>query len=253
MLRDGIIKIVCWKWKKEGYRSQFTAEHVNTLRDMVRRNLRVAHDFVCITDDPRGIDEDIHIIKLWNNPAPHYGDKDKPNCFYRLRAFSEEMKDLIGERFMWLDLDVVITGDITPLVTDPAKFKIWCVDGERMPCNGSLVLMEAGARADIWKKFNPNDVDPRRGYRQLGGGIVGSDQGWIAQNLRASDEFFSQKDGVYSFRCHLLPDKGRLPPKSKLIFFHGVHHPWDEKLQKQHPWIARYYQRDSKHEKVLNQ
>ena len=137
-----MITVVCWKWKKDDYRSKFESWHVDVLRDMVRRNTSVPHRFVCITDDASGIfDPSVEIIPLWANPAPNYGSHMRPNCFVRLPAFSSEMKSLLGEKFIWLDLDTVITGNIDHILSDEADFKIWKVDGETMPCNGSMVMM----------------------------------------------------------------------------------------------------------------
>ena len=64
------LTICCFKWQSPiQYRTKFRAQHVNTLRNMFRRHLHMPHEFVCITDDPAGIDQDIRIVKLWNDLA----------------------------------------------------------------------------------------------------------------------------------------------------------------------------------------
>ena len=122
-----------------------------------------------------------------------------------------------------------------------ADFKIWKVDNERMPCNGSLVSMKAGARKDIWENFNPQTVHPRWGFSQGPRRFVGSDQAWIAQNLNAKTQYFGQKDGIFSYRCHMQNRQDWLPKDSKIIFFHGDAKPWDDNL-KDLPWIKQHYQ-----------
>jgi hypothetical protein len=117
-----MLAVVCWKWKpKIGYRSTFCAEHVNVLRSMVERHYRKPHQLVCITDDGAGIDPRVRVVPLWQDharlPSPHGGNN--PSCYRRLRAFSAEAAELIGPRFVSVDLDCVITGDMRPVWDRP--------------------------------------------------------------------------------------------------------------------------------------
>ena len=100
-----MIDIVTFKWNQDGFRNKYTAEHVNRLAEMVKRNTTLPYRFVCVTDDPKGIREDVHVIKLWENPAPQYGTLKRPNCFARLKMFAEEAKAQFHERIVWMDLD----------------------------------------------------------------------------------------------------------------------------------------------------
>ena len=43
--------VACLKWG-----TRYSADYVNNLRAMVARNLTVAHRFLCITDDPSGVE-----------------------------------------------------------------------------------------------------------------------------------------------------------------------------------------------------
>src|SRR6185503_624067 len=212
------LSIVTFKWKgSKGFRNEYTADHVNRLAEMLQRNTTVKYDFYCVTDDPTGIREDVKVVPLWDNPAPHYGGTKRPNCFARLKVFSEEAKQLFGERVVWMDLDVLILGNIDNILRDKSDLKLWYVDGEISPCNGSLVMHKLGTRTALWTKFNPQDVDAEDGYQHRG--FVGSDQAWIAQNLTPQDLRYGKVDGVYSYRCHL---KGKpLPADVKMVFFHG--------------------------------
>lgn len=238
-----MLNIITYKWKKDGYRSKFEGWHVNALFEQCKLHVHVPFKFWLVTDDPTGVDPAISVIPLWANPAPHYavGEFDRPNCFYRLKMFSKEFQDLMDGPIMSLDLDTVITGDITHLITQD-EFTIWCPDGERMPCNGSLVYFHNTERTKkLWEKFDPSRIDPDYSLRREEGKFVGSDQAWIATNLLPEDKFYGIKDGVYSFRCHLLPKGGRLPHDAKIVFFHGKYDPWDEALWKKYPWIKTHY------------
>lgn len=237
------LTVVCFKWSRPGYRSVFTGEHVNILRDMIRRNTTVPHEFACVTDDPRGIDSEIKTIKLWENPAPGYGRENRPNCFYRLKAFDPHIESILGPRFLWMDLDTVILKNIDHILSDQADFKIWGVDGAEMPCNGSLVLHRAGTRAHIWNNFDPGKICPVQGLKKVNG-FQGSDQAWIAGQMGPQDQLFQKKDGVYSYRIHLRCGRERLPEDARIVFFHGRHNPWDEGVRSRLRWVAQHYRRD---------
>jgi len=236
-----MISILAFKWRKEGYRTQFTAEHVNKFFEGVARNTTVPYRPICITDDPTGIDKHIEIIPLWENPCPKYGNEHRPNCFYRLKCFDPDMKDVLGEKFVWMDLDAVFTGNIDHILNDPADFKMWRVDGEYMPCNGSLVLHRTGTREDIWKMFNPGRIHPVTGLKVAG--MIGSDQAWMGTQLTDAekDNTFGQKDGVYSYRCHIKKFNLDLPQDCKVVFFHGILNPWDDEVKRERPWVQFHY------------
>lgn len=249
---ERMIKVVCFKWHKPGYRTKFTGEHVNILYNMVKRNTTVDFEFICITDDATSINPDIRIIPLWENPCPKYAQTNsmRPNCYVRLRMFSDEMRDLIGEKFIWMDLDNVITGNIDHILNDPADFKMARIDGEFMPVNGSLCMIKAGARSDIWTGFNPNMVHPVTGLLRCSGRPVGSDQAWISLQLTEEEKAktWGQSDGVYSYRCHLKKSETRenpiadLPQNACMVLFHGNFMPDDPEIQSKYKWVkANYY------------
>jgi hypothetical protein len=234
-----VIKVITWKWHRPGYRDRYLASYVNTFYAMLARNTTVPFEPLCITDDPVGVN--VPTMKLWDNPVPDYGSLHKPNCFYRVRAFSSEFTHSLG-KFIWFDLDSVICGNVDHLLTDDADFKIWRPDGEKMPCNGSLVLHQAGTRAYTWAFFNPELVDRKWGFKYTTG-FQGSDQAWIAYNLKPQDRFFTQKEGVYSFRSHVHHQTPRhlLPSEARVVFFNGEYKPWHDTLQQQIPWIREHY------------
>jgi hypothetical protein len=244
-----MLDVVCWKWKPPGrYRSTFDARSVNTLRAMVARHLRLPHRFTCITDDGAGIDGDIRVLPLWDDFAhvPNPSNVANPSCYRRLRMFAPEARDLIGERIVSLDLDVVITDDLTPLFDRPEDFVIW--GGQTVQpgapagriynwYNGSLMMLRAGTRTRVWTEFNPAQ-SPALANRA---GCKGSDQGWISYCLGNKEAVWGAKDGVYSFRNHVVPGKGILPKGARLVAFHGRHDPWQSEVQRAYPWISEHY------------
>lgn len=244
-----MLEVICWKWKPpKGYRSQFGPETVNILRRMVERNLQLPHRFSCITDDPVGIDPEVRVIPLWDDFAqvPNPSSPRNPTCYRRLKMFSEEAKALIGERIVSLDLDVVITGDLTSLFDHDHDFAIWGgqtvnPDG-RGPIynwfNGSLMMLRAGARTKVWTDFDPA-TSPTKAHRA---GCRGSDQGWISYCLGKSEKTWGLADGVFSYRNHILPKGGKLPAGARIVVFHGQYDPWAPSVQQRTPWIVQHYQ-----------
>lgn len=241
-----MLSVVCWKWKPhDGYRSTFGPETVNVLRAMVARHYPHPHRFLCVTDDAEGIDPEVEIVPLWNDFAhlhnPH-GHPRNPSCYRRLRAFHPEIGKVFGERFVSLDLDVVITGDLTPLWHRPEDFVIWGDTNPRTLFNASMYMLTAGARAKVWTDFDPL-TSP---MKAKAAGQFGSDQGWIGYVLGPGEAKWSRADGVYSYRNEIAANHsksgvgGRLPKDARIVFFHGHVDPWA--AGQALPWVREHYQ-----------
>lgn len=246
-----LLDIVCWKWRpRAGYRSQFGPETVNVLRRMVARHLTLPHRFSCITDDAQGIDPEVRIIPLWDTYAdiPSPSGANNPSCYRRLRMFSEEARELIGSRIVSMDLDTVVTGNLDSLFDRAEDFVIWggtthILNGQRRArpwCwyNGSFMMLRAGTRTRVWTEFDPK-VSPRRAHAA---NARGSDQGWISYCLGTKEATWTDADGVRSFRSHIIPGNGKLPPGTRLVAFHGRYDPWTAEAQRVAPWIKEHYQ-----------
>lgn len=236
-----MLTFVCWKWQPpRGYRSQFSATTVNVLRSMLERHYRKPHELVCITDDPAGIDERVRVIKLWddykNVPSPH--GPLNPSCYRRLKMFSKEAAQFIGPRFVSIDLDVVITADITDLFDDESiEFKMYGDTARGTPYNGSLILHRAGTRRQLWEKFDPK-TSPNLGLAKR---YIGSDQAWIGVCLGPDEPKFTSADGVYSYRNQIAPRGGHLPSNAKIIVMHGHLDPWSPQMRMKHRWLTESY------------
>lgn len=235
-----MLSIVSFKWRPHpGYRSQFGPETVNVLKRMVARHYQKPHRFICITDDSHGIDADVEVLPLWqdhSNLSNPHGVKH-PSCYRRLRMFSPQIAELVGSRFVMLDLDAVITSDVSPLWDRPEDFVIWGDTNPKTPYNGSMMLMTAGARKHVWERFDPQQ-SPRQAVRA---GFFGSDQGWISYVLGKGEAKWTQSDGVYSWRNHVIPNRGQLPPGARIVLFHGGTDPWSDKAQR-YEWVKRHWQ-----------
>lgn len=235
------LTFVLFKWKPfSGYRSKFDGETVNVMARMIKRHYRGPLRIVCLTDDAGGINEPgVELFELWNDFAtvPNPSGKKNPSCYRRLRLFAKEPGAFLGPRFVCIDLDAVILDDITDLFNPGAPFKIWR-SGKWNPYNGSLFMLEAGARPQVWKDF-----DPIRSPRAaVAGGCRGSDQGWIAHRLGPDESTWGTDDGVYSLNIDLRERGLRIPPKgAKLVICHGSYDPWKPEFKRDFPEIERFY------------
>lgn len=242
-----MLSVVCWKWHTPGFRSTFGAEQVLTLRNMVRRNYPHPHRFICITDDPAGLEE-IETVPLWpdfREVQTPYKNKTHPGCFGRLRIFSEEMKAILGPRVVSVDLDVVITGDLTPLWQREDPFVIWGPgpssksNGPKQTWNASMFLMNTGIAPQVWSQFK-GEPSAALAFRK---GFHGSDQGWIEYVLHGSHRAtWREKHGVLSFPAMRRAESPHiLPEHAKVVFFHGPIDPWTAEAVEMAPWVERYY------------
>lgn len=234
-----MLRVVCWKWANPGYRSTFTAEHVNTLRNMVARNYRGPHEVVCMTDDPTGIDGDIRVLpvpmKYADLPSPW--SSGGPSCYRRLWLFSDEAADVIGDRMVSIDLDCVITGDMGLLWDRPEDFVGWNDPNRHGTYCGSMWLLRAGTRTKVWETFDPVESPAKV---KASSTCFGSDQGWMSLVLGPGEAKWAQPQGVYSWRNDIKTTAGKhLPENARVVFFHGEDDPWT--AGQRYQWVKDNY------------
>ena len=170
------------------------------------------------------------------------------------------MAELIGPRFAWIDMDVVVTGNVDHIFGRPEPFVMLATPKPPLPYNGSFVMMDAGARAGEVLPVDPRryagvadqwwtDDEPRR---RVPGGP--SDEKWIGACLCNEDPRLPMAkeatvgglagvDGIYYYRRH-LQEAGRertLPDDARLVIFNGRGKPWDADVRARSPWIVANY------------
>jgi len=244
-----MLTIVCFKWKPKDYwtgisRCEFTSEHVNTLLNMVNRHYHKPFRFVCVTDDPLGLDRGVEYHPLWDDLADVETAMDGwVSCYPRLKIFSKEMAEVFGPRILVLDIDTVIVDDVTELWDRPEPFvgirlHPWSeIDG---PLNdsygGAMYLMDAGAFPEVWDDFdvlNSPQESKHHGFR-------GSDQAWISYKLGPGHPVWIVADGVVSSRQDALLVRHRTRPGTRIVMFHGRHRPWGKRAQGC-SWVRKNY------------
>lgn len=211
-----MVTCVTWKWSAPGGPG-FGPEYVNRLRAGLERHLHLPHRLVCITDDPRGLDRRVDAV-----PLPD-GLRDTPRCRRRMRIFSAEFARHLGARILSLDLDVVLVGDITPIVDRREPLVCWRV-GYAGVYSGSFHLMDAGHLDGLWRAF---ESDPEGYPRRVSRETVPSDQAMLNAYLKGDDvPHWTEKDGFvtyfgagYEHLEHLGvgPRRQMLPPGARVV------------------------------------
>lgn len=228
-----MMTFVCFLWKRntQGFKlpsvCDYTARHVNVLRNMLERHVHMPHRLVCVTDDAKGIDRRVETVPLWDKC------RDLGGCYNRLWVFSEDARELFGPRFACIDLDCVILKDCTDLFTRDEDFII----NSYYPTppnyldqyyNGGLFMMTAGARSSVWDEFDPARHPE---MLQADARCIGTDQAWIRVHLGKGEARYTQDDGVYEARII-----GPTPPaNARLVMFAGKRDP----SKSMHGWVRR--------------
>lgn len=221
------LTILTWLWEQPSCRTSFTATHVNIWAAMIRRHCRLEIDLACVTDMPEGIDPSIRIIK----PPGFHDDlhtsrwkAGRPSCYRRLAMFRRDAAAIFGKRFLCMDLDVVIGARIDRIINRDEDFVICAPSsvGKRWRYNGSMMLITAGCRPQVYEDFTPERAE------EASAQFVGSDQAWLGYILGPGEATWGAREGVTRW-----PNKD-----GRMMFFPGSVKPWDALGD---PWVSEHY------------
>lgn len=231
------VNVLCIKWGKK-----YGPEYVNVLRNMVARHLKRPHRFVCLTDEPDGIDSGVEV-----KPIPKIGfapfDQREPWTFahgwLKLTSFAEPLHDLVGPT-LFLDLDIVIVDDLDPFFEVPGEFVVireW--DKSDGTGNTSCYRFNIGAHTDALdylKRDYPKATQLVRNEQEF---ITG----FLARQGKLS---YWPEAWCQSFKRHCLPSalaswfsEPTLPQGARIIAFHGKPNPPDAIAGVSGKWYRR--------------
>ena len=234
-----MITVVVWKWGKKYGRA-----HVAKMQSMLIRHLHQPFKMVCITDNPRDLP-----IAVEPYPMPKHAIV--PFDFKGLRRmwlYSEEAKS-IGSRLFQLDLDVILTDTIDPIVNRPEPFVIWKSDSnwkDKWAYNATVMMVTPGAVDDVWRRWiaKPKavfDAAEADGW----GSRVNSDQAIACYLLKDREvAVWTDEDGIRGYRVFAGKhgDRGQhLPAGTRIVSFHGPRDPSVPELQQKSPWIQEHW------------
>lgn len=158
---------------------------------------------------------------------PQEGDRyltGIPGCFARLRTFDPVWQKangiLEGERIVVLDLDLIVTGALSPVFDRPEPFVI--LQGVNAknpnPYNGSVWMLRAGFRPDVWSDFTLEKAGKVPFY------AFPDDQAWFHHMIPGAGAF-GPSNGVYAFQKPGWPACDALPKGAKIVAFPGHRDP----------------------------
>tara|TARA_B100000214_G_C23971362_1_gene630310 strand:- start:2214 stop:2843 length:630 start_codon:yes stop_codon:yes gene_type:complete len=198
---------------------------------MVKRHTTIPYEFHCITEDPKGLDAHINVIKLPSHP----GIK---TWWSKLWMFGEEFP--LKGNVLFFDLDIIIFNNIDALFThNPGKFMIIrdfnrCRMGDSWQnSNSSTMRWQTGTMNFLWDEFH---ADPGRVTRRFPG-----DQDWITSRAKNEINHFPD-DWIRSYKWEMIgfkDTKARRGPKwtflkepvvkkeNKVAVFHGEPKPFN--------------------------
>lgn len=135
--------------------NKYDPKYVNNLYNMVKRNTGVKHEFVCFTDDPTGINENIDIRILPDRPGIT-GWWWKPYVF-KPKLFDD------GDINLFIDLDTVLVGNIDKLLDySPGNFVGMRDAGRSLnrpdKLQSAVMRWTAGSYGDIWTEIERNPL-----------------------------------------------------------------------------------------------
>ncbi len=191
-----------WVWG-----SKYGPDYVEKLRAGVARHLSLPHEFRVFTPPA----EDTYLTEV-------------KGCFARLRTFDPQWHAANGiepgDRIVCMDLDLVVTGPLDDLFDRAEPFTILQGVNTANPCpfNGSLWMLEAGYRPDVWHEFSL-DLAQKVPFHEFP-----DDQAWLADMLPDAGAF-GLEDGVYAFQKKGWPKGEALPRNARIVAFPGWRDP----------------------------
>jgi len=219
--------IVCLK-----HGSKYSSQYVNVLSSMVARHTTLPYEFVCFTDDKRGINSNITTIPLKEGHGMH-------GWWYKPMFFDKNFP--LQGNILFFDLDVIIHDNIDKLLTfNNTGFSI-CRDFNRSirndwnHFNSSIFKLYTGSLAYVYDEFVK---DSSKWMRKFHG-----DQDWINAQVKdkGSQYQFWPDNWIRSYKWEMRDRKDlaringyrnftnkaepRIIRESCVAVFHGEPHP----------------------------
>lgn len=212
--------IICMKWG-----SKYGPEYVNRLYAMVRRHLTGDFHMVCLTDDGQGIRSEVTCLPI---PALDLPPGIPERGWTKLASFAADLHGLKGTA-LFLDVDVVIVGNLDVFFEQPGQFLIihdykrpWRITG-----NSSVYRFTLGAHPDVLDYFRNHVQEVRAEFR--------NEQAYLSDFLHRQGQL-QYWDAAWcpSFKYHSIPtwptnywQAPVIPPDARIVIFHGECNPPD--------------------------
>ena len=237
------VNIICMKWGQK-----YGAEYANRLYRMVDRNITRPFRFICFTDDASGLLEGIEAQPL---PSLELPPGTPERGWNKLSTLAEGFGGLEGEA-LFLDLDVVIVGNIDELFDHPGEFLIIRDKKfkKRLIGNSSVYRFKIGRYDQSLRKFQQNFDQVKNSFR--------NEQAYLSDEVHQRGELgFWPPEWCVSFKYDCVAPwpmgyfkTPQAPAGSKILIFHGhplpdeaidgVTHKWYRPIRPC-PWLKDYW------------
>jgi hypothetical protein len=198
---------------------KFSADYAKKLFLAIRYNSRLATRIVCVTDQPECPGERVDLPE----------ELCLQGWWWKVWLFSPEFRAIVPERFVYIDLDTIITGQIDFLAGYTGKLAMLEDFYMIPPGYGSgVMLVGEGFGEHIWTEFKYPDSCERWG-----------DQVWIAKTARCEiDKLQNLYPGkLVSYKVHCR--EAQMPPAgAAIVCFHGRPRP-DQVTDE--VWVKKYW------------
>ena len=221
--------VLCMKWG-----TKYGADYVNRLYNMVKRHTTIDFKMVCLTDRTEGIDPAVQCFPI---PSLALPEGSPERGWNKLTTLQTDLGGLSGE-VLFLDLDVVIVGNIDELFSYPAEFAI-IRDAKlqkRMIGNSSVYRFKVGRYQAILDKFRQQYAEIQQTFR--------NEQAYLSHEIQQRGELsFWPEAWCPSFKYHCMQpwplayfQDAKIPVGAKIIIFHGHPEPHEAIQGITHKW-----------------
>lgn len=218
-----MITIVCFKWG-----NKFSAEYVNKLYNAIKRNVTIPYEFICFTENPKG-------IECKTKPFLN----DLPTWWYIIGLFNKDHG--FKDKILYMDLDTVIMDNIDHILSLDTDFAITEDFYRPKGLQTTFIMWKPEWGYYIWD--NLVKTLPFNSLEAFKGGT----NRFIEQNTSNVDIFQTHFPKEFiSYKVHVRdnkqPRRNKLPgdiTTAKIVCFHGKpmpHNMRNLKWMKEH-WI----------------
>jgi len=216
--------LLCIKWG-----TMYGAAYVNRLYGMARRNVTGDLRFVCFTDDPSGVRDEVECL-----PLPELGCEipaDVPGKWPKQALWGRELRDEFGLEgvALYVDLDSVIVGSLDGYYEhgDPSGVYVarnW-VRPLRRSAQTSVFRFEIGAHAYMLERLRADPAGVSRKHQM--------EQNYVTSGIEGGVRYWPEA-WTRHFRLHCMGPwpvrylrAPRLPKGAKVVTFPGRPKPED--------------------------
>ena len=184
--------------------TKYGPEYVNRLFWAVKRHLSVEHEFICLTDNPKGLHHEIEVER---------DESGLPGWWAKMRLFdvNSPMRSE-HNRVLFFDLDTIIVDSIDFMAQYTGPFAI-LRDFYRPDGYGSgVMILGENFGQHIWDRFAAN--------AQYTINTLHGDQNFIERTYRGAERLQDLFPGKFvSYKVHCQKS---VPKDASVVCFHGV-------------------------------